>query len=68
MKNVHTEHCCVNHGCKYGDIDCPVWLALQPQSFPCEECNNVAPITPSEDVLTKRRNKAQESYPIIDED
>ena len=37
-KNVHTEHCCVVHGCKYGDFDCPVWLGQQKQSFACESC------------------------------
>lgn len=39
MKDVHTEHCCLTHGCKYGkDEECTVMLGRQPQSFPCEEC------------------------------
>ena len=21
---IHEEHCCILHGCKYGDDDCPV--------------------------------------------
>lgn len=33
-KDVHTEHCCAENGCKYGDIDCPVWLGYKKQSFP----------------------------------
>lgn len=38
-KNVHTEHCCVSHGCKYGDDDhCPVTTGIKLQSFPCENC------------------------------
>lgn len=37
-KCVHTEHCCIDHGCKYGDADCPVCLGLKPQSFQCEQC------------------------------
>lgn len=37
-KDVHTEHCCVNHGCKYGDNDCPVILGIKKQSFSCELC------------------------------
>lgn len=37
---VHTEHCCVVHGCKYGEEEsCPVWLGWKPQSFPCEDCS-----------------------------
>lgn len=37
-KDVHTEHCCVLHGCKYGDDDCPVQTAIKPQSYLCEDC------------------------------
>lgn len=37
-KYVHTEHCCRNHGCKYYDSDCPVYLGYKAQSFPCEDC------------------------------
>lgn len=37
--NVHTEHCCADHGCKYGDDDCTVTTGNRPQSFPCEWCS-----------------------------
>jgi hypothetical protein len=39
-KDVHTEHCCVIHGCKYGDehLGCTVYDGFQEQSFPCETC------------------------------
>lgn len=37
-KCVHTEHCCVRHGCKYGNDDCPVYLKLKLQSRLCETC------------------------------
>lgn len=36
--NVHTTHCCVYHGCKYGDEDCPVVNRIQPQKYCCEDC------------------------------
>jgi len=36
--NVHTEHCCLKHGCKYGNALCPVATGRQPQSFLCEAC------------------------------
>lgn len=47
--NVHTEHCCILHGCKYGYEHCPVVLGLQRQSFSCEECEefNEHPLNPS---------------------
>jgi len=35
---VHIRHCCTEHGCKYGDTDCPVVLNLIKQDCPCEEC------------------------------
>jgi len=38
---VHTEHCCVLHGCKYGDGEnCPVESRRKRQSFPCEDCGS----------------------------
>lgn len=33
---VHKTHCCKNHGCKYGDDDCPVVLNLIFQKYSCE--------------------------------
>jgi hypothetical protein len=38
-RNVHTEHCCIVHGCKYGDHDCPVQTKKQQQSSECEACS-----------------------------
>lgn len=35
---VHASHCCVRHGCKYGDADCPVVAGTVPQQYPCEFC------------------------------
>jgi hypothetical protein len=40
QKDVHTEHCCLRHGCKYGDIDeCTVVLGIRVQSYFCELCD-----------------------------
>ena len=41
MKDVHTEHCCRFHGCKYGLAgrqDCTVVNKGALQSYPCEDC------------------------------
>jgi len=38
-KDVHTEHCCIYHGCKYMDSSCPVYLGYKAQSYPCESCS-----------------------------
>jgi len=38
-RDVHTEHCCALHGCKYGDGDnCPVESGKKIQSHLCEDC------------------------------
>jgi hypothetical protein len=36
--DVHTEHCCAEHGCKYGDPACTVTTGQKPQRYPCESC------------------------------
>jgi hypothetical protein len=40
MKDVHTEHCCRFHGCKYAIHEgCTVADKGALQSFPCEDCD-----------------------------
>jgi hypothetical protein len=39
IKDVHTGHCCVFHGCKYSDDDCTVTTNKARQQYPCELCN-----------------------------
>lgn len=36
---VHTSHCCAEHGCKYGNAECPVVLGTHEQEYPCEDCD-----------------------------
>lgn len=38
LVGVHVTHCCVYHGCKYGDSDCPVESRLVKQDDICEHC------------------------------
>jgi len=35
----HQTHCCKDHGCKYGDKECPIVLGELEADFICEECN-----------------------------
>lgn len=37
---VHTSHCCFEHGCKYGDPECPVELGIVDQEYECEQCRD----------------------------
>ncbi len=40
-RDVHTEHCCIVHGCKYGKDDiCTVTTKKATQSFPCQSCRD----------------------------
>lgn len=61
-KNVHTEHCCIEHGCKYGENSyCPVVNGFQKQSYPCEQCYGVIPEVELVNNIYKIKN---ESYGI----
>lgn len=35
---VHASHCCVMHGCKYREDDCPVVNKVVEQEYVCEVC------------------------------
>jgi hypothetical protein len=35
---VHATHCCLWHGCKYGNADCAVIKGRTWQKYPCVEC------------------------------
>jgi hypothetical protein len=38
---VHESHCCPKHGCKYGDLECPVVLGLTDKhNDHCETCED----------------------------
>lgn len=37
---VHRTHCCLEHGCKYGEEDCPVVNKLVVQTYPCYDCEH----------------------------
>ena len=36
---VHKSHCCILHGCKYGDCNCPVVKGDIRQDYICENCD-----------------------------
>lgn len=46
MGDVHTSHCCIRHGCKYGwrgsydynDKECTVVSGREKQEYECEYC------------------------------
>lgn len=40
IKDVHTSHCCKDHGCKYADPQCTVTTGRAAQEHPCEQCDD----------------------------
>ena len=38
-EGIHRTHCCILHGCKYGDKDCPVADGTIKQDYVCEHCD-----------------------------
>lgn len=61
-KCVHTEHCCIEHGCKYGKEDsCPVYLGYKKQTYRCEICEEVDPVATINEIKHRREltNDAQ---------
>ena len=52
-RDVHTEHCCVTHGCKYSQADCPVVSGMKKQTHPCEDCVDDTPATSVGELLKK---------------
>lgn len=43
QRDTHTEHCCVDHGCKYNDDQCPVISETKRQTGLCQDCNDHDP-------------------------
>ncbi len=55
-RGTHKSHCCVRHGCKYGEPDCPVASGEIEQLYDCEEC---AWDTEEDRQLERIRKKAE---------
>lgn len=64
-KDVHTEHCCIRHWCKYGSPTCPVTLGTKVQSHPCEFCENDPSL--AEIINQVYHSMDKYSFPEIDE-
>lgn len=52
--DVHAGHCCAQHGCKYGDPDCPVFNHRVEQKYSCDSCMTVEDAQSYIDYYTER--------------
>lgn len=60
---VHVTHCCLDHGCKYGDdASCPVANGTMVQRYPCEECNYGIPVKESIDQFAIEMRRQLDAF------
>jgi len=50
---VHRTHCCVIHGCKYNDKQCPVANGQVKQKYICQDCHEISGWNSMLDVRTE---------------
>jgi len=62
---VHQTHCCVFHGCKYGDEDCPVVTKIEDQLYLCEECYTLNQEDNRYGIYKHFKGKMYELYDIV---
>lgn len=65
---VHQQHCCVIHGCKYMDKNCPVAHGVIKQKYICEDCNEIEGWKSLDDVKAKIRQQMGGMLPYITPD
>lgn len=61
MKDIHTSHCRILHGCKYGEDDvCTVVQKIAPQQLICEMCfyEGIETIEALHEVIEKSNRKS----------
>lgn len=58
IHDVHTRHCCILHGCKYGKDDtCTVMTGAAPQEHVCETCDTMDGIHDLKTLMTVLKKK-----------
>jgi len=65
---VHRTHCCVIHGCKYGDKRCPVAYGQVKQEYICEDCHEIEGWTSLDDVKAKVKQQMGGMLPYVTPD
>lgn len=62
MSNACSSHCCILHGCKYMDDNCPVENGIIKQEHPCEDCGSFRELDPEIDEAQKRLIEDLQGY------
>lgn len=66
-EGVHRTHCCVAHGCKYGDRNCPVETGRIKQDYVCEECGYEG-IDNLDDLQKYVMRSMNDEHPLVSEE
>jgi len=66
-EGVHRTHCCVAHGCKYGDRNCPVETGRIQQDYTCEYCDHDG-IDNLDDLKNHVTRSMNDKEPLISEE
>lgn len=62
----HAAHCCILHGCNYGQDDCPVNSGSVLQKYLCEECEDDGIESVEELLLRIRREEVGTLQKVTD--
>ena len=64
---VHRTHCCILHGCKYGDDkNCPVVNSIVKQEYICETCDNTYWVDVKNNIILDRHERIKLSLKLIE--
>jgi len=66
-EGTHRTHCCVAHGCKYNDRDCPVETGKIKQDYTCEYCSQDG-IDNLEDLQRYVMRSMNDVHPLVSEE
>ena len=59
--DVHDSHCCLIHGCKYGDDECPVVNKIEGyEGIPCESCQ-----WEQEELNSFQKNQGRQLHELV---
>ena len=61
---VHERHCCTEHGCKYGEVNCPVANGQTTQEGPCAVCVEMEGYDPTYDADCAQ-DRIDETFEIV---
>ena len=65
QEGAHRTHCCVAHGCKYGDRNCPVETGRIQQDYLCEDCSELEGWTSLDQVKHRVQRSMNDEVPLI---